>query len=370
MNETSQIPFVKGLDLSELFFHQAVKPILMARYPSLDYSAARLDYGSDVLGFDTPQSRDHEWGPRLTLFLSETDYPTYHDQINQLLRHELPPEIQNYPTHFGRSEGGEQVIEAIESGPVNHYVEIATIQSFFVDYLNYDPAFEPQVLDWLTFPEQRLRTIAGGRVFFDGLGQLETIRSRLSYYPRDLWLYLLASQWRQIAQLEAFMGRCGDVGDELGSQLVAASLVRHVMKLCFLMERQYAPYSKWFGTAFAQLGCAGRLAPILAGALEAGDWKERERFLSAAYEQVAQIHNVLQLTPPQPARVSNFHSRPSLVIHADNFVEALREAIASSQVRGLPAHLGAVDQFVDSADLLEYPDRLSRLKVMYHAEPD
>lgn len=34
------------------------------------------------------------------------------------------------------------------------------------------------------------------------------------------------------------------------------------MRLCFLMEKQYAPYPKWFGTAFAQLDCAERLLPV------------------------------------------------------------------------------------------------------------
>jgi hypothetical protein len=54
------------------------------------------------------------------------------------------------------------------------------------------------------------------------------------------------------------MARCGDVGDELGSRLVAARLIEELMRLCFLMEKQYWPYAKWFGTAFSKLACAGR----------------------------------------------------------------------------------------------------------------
>lgn len=55
--------FIEGLKLSEIFFFEAVQPILTTHFPGLPYSAARLDYGSEVLGFDTPQSRDHHWGP-------------------------------------------------------------------------------------------------------------------------------------------------------------------------------------------------------------------------------------------------------------------------------------------------------------------
>ena len=68
-----QLPFTKGLDLCQAFFMEAVRPLLTLHFPHLRYAAGRLSGGSDVLGFDTPQSRDHDWGPRLTLFLREED---------------------------------------------------------------------------------------------------------------------------------------------------------------------------------------------------------------------------------------------------------------------------------------------------------
>jgi Domain of unknown function (DUF4037) len=73
------------------------------------------------------------------------------------------------------------------------------------------------------------------------LGELERSRATPRWYPHDLWLYLLAAQWRCIEQGEAFVGRTGAiVGDDLGSRVVAARLVRELMRLCFLMEQQYA----------------------------------------------------------------------------------------------------------------------------------
>ena len=52
------------------------------------------------------------------------------------------------------------------------------------------------------------------------------------------------------------------VQDELGSRLVAMRLVRDLMRLGFLLERQYAPYIKWLGTAFQRLDCARVLTPL------------------------------------------------------------------------------------------------------------
>ena len=41
--------------------------------PFLRYSAAHLGRGSDVMGFDTAQSRDHHWARKTTLFLDDAD---------------------------------------------------------------------------------------------------------------------------------------------------------------------------------------------------------------------------------------------------------------------------------------------------------
>src|SRR5437660_12931723 len=100
------------------------------------------------------------------------------------------------------------------------------------------------------------------------------------------------------------------------------------MGLCFVIERRYAPYSKWFGTAFSRLECAPRIGPSLTSALAAGTWSERERHLSTAYEAVAEMHNALGVTEPLPTRVAPFFDRPYLIIHADRFRDALEAPIA------------------------------------------
>ena len=353
--------FIPGLDLSQQLYEQGVRPILDRHFPGLLHAAALLGEGSDVLGFDTARSMDHGWGPRLLLFLSPADIDSAGGALDQALRRELPASIQGFPTNYKQHPDGSDLMRPVEGGPINHRVGLLTVTGFFTSVLRIDPAGPIRAADWVIVPENRLLSLTAGRVFHDGLGQLEPLRASLAYYPRDVWLYLLAAQWRRIGQEEAFMGRCGQVGDELGSRLVAARLVKDVMRLCFLMERRYAPYIKWFGSAFARLGCASALGPVLVRVLQADTWEARQTHLAAAYEHAARMHNALGLTEPLAAEVSPFHSRPFLVIHADRFADALRAAIRSDEVLALPAHLGSIDQFSDSTDADHHRDRLKRV---------
>lgn len=365
--------FIKGLELSRLFFEELVGPLLAADFPALRYAAARLGTGSEVLGFDDEVSTDHCWGPRLELFLAEEDYETARAAVDEALRRKLPHRFRGHPTSFTEPDAADHGTfrpDPRAGGEVNHGVSFTTPRRFFLYYLGFDVNHEPEPADWLTFPEQKLRTVSAGAVFHDRLG-LEDVRRRFAEYPRDVWLYLLAAGWARVGQEEHLMGRAGSVGDELGSALIGARLVRDLMRLCFLMERQFAPYPKWFGTAFKQLGCAEGLTPHLTAAVHARDWREREGHLAAAYERVAAAHNALGLTGPLPARVRGFFGRPFKVIALHGFAQALAARITDPRLAALAArrHLvGSLDQFSDSTDLLEEVGLRPALRRLY--EPD
>lgn len=362
--------FIPGLELARLYYEQAVRPILQSDYPGLTHSAGMIGPGSEVLGFDTEMSTDHNWGARVTIYLTQEDHAQWADQVWETLAHKLPFSFGGYPTHFEDvpDETGTVVPGLIDSHPINHRVHITTLPGFIRRHIGIEVDQELALLDWLTIPEQRLRSLVAGAVYHDGLNVLRPLRLKLAYYPHDVWLYLLSAQWQRIGQEEPFVGRTGFVGDELGSAVIAARLVGDVMRLCFLMERQYAPYSKWFGTAFGQLDCAARLTPVLQRALRAATWRAREKHLCAAYESVAEMHNALGITEPVPAKVSQFHDRPFVVIQAETIGERIWEAIRDEEVQALPWGLGKIDQYVDNTDVLSHTARCRRLGELYAEE--
>lgn len=358
--------FVPGLKLSKLYYQEIVKPILDKEFPDLKYSTALIGWGSEVLGYDTKISSDHHWGPRLLIFLAESDYLDLKDKVSKVLSEKLPYEFMGYSTSFSKAEeNGIRISEKVTSGPVNHMIDFYTIKSLWKMRLKFDPYQDVNYLDWLTFPQQRLLTLVSGEVYHDGLGELEPIRSKFMYYPKEVWLYILSAQWTKISQEEAFVGRTGDVGDELGSQVVASRMVCELMKLCFLMEQKYYPYIKWFGTAFKNLNIASQLSPVLSNVLLSSSWKEREKHLAGAYKIVTEKYNSLKIAEPLPVEVSLYHGRPYLVIHADKFAEATRKAIKDEQLKNIKVNIGSVDQFTDSSDVSEDPLLCKKMKVLF-----
>src|SRR5688500_17280896 len=201
--------FIKGLELSRLFFEEAVRPVLSSEFPRLRYAAALLGSGSEVLGFDDEMSADHGWGPRFDLFFAEEDFDSARDVVRETLGRRLPHSFRGYPTSFTEpdpTDNGVQHLEAHDAGQVKHKVELMTPRGFFLNYLAFDIRDEVEPADWLTFPEQKLRTVSSGAVFHDEVG-LEESRRKFSYYPRDVWLYQLASAWARVGQEEHLMGR-------------------------------------------------------------------------------------------------------------------------------------------------------------------
>jgi hypothetical protein len=365
MDSEAQPSFIPGLELSRRFYAEVVEPILAARFPDLDYAAALIGPGSEVLGFDTPVSTDHHWGPRVMLFLPEQDSELA-EAITETLSRELPPTFLGYSTNFGPpDEIGVRLLQPIKNRPVAHRVETWTVLSFFTYYLGWNTRGAPSITEWLAFPSHRLRAATSGAVFHESTGELTAARDALSWYPDDLWRYLLAAGWNRIAEEEAFMARCGDVGDELGSTLVAARLVRDITQLCFLMERSYAPYSKWLGTAFSRLRLGRAVEPHLTAAIRGATWRLRQDALIAAYRIVAEAHDALGLTDPLDAEARPFHTRPYLVIDAERFASALIDSIANEGVRALPRFLGSLNQLIDGTDKLESAELRSELMLLY-----
>jgi len=173
-----------------------------------------------------PPRADDVTGDEMEIFIAEAD-DHWNEVVREALRRGLPETLRGYPVG---------AVRPIGEGGFEPKVAVGTLRRFVELQLAYDTEQPPDVADWLTFPSQRLSELTAGAVYHDGVGELTALRERLAWYPRDVWLYLLACQWRRIDQEEPFVGRTGEVGDDLGSAVIAARPGRDIMRLCFRNE--------------------------------------------------------------------------------------------------------------------------------------
>lgn len=347
--------FIPGRELSRRLYEESVRPLMQRYAPQLPYGAALIGAGSDVLGYDTARSMDHDWGPRLTVFLPDAELASWADRLGDMFLRELPAYIGGFPTRFREFEDDPGIVHMAtgeEGGPRSHRIRITSVPAFMDETLGIRSTGDLDVATWLTVPEQTLLELTAGAVFRDDQGHLSDLRGAVAWYPDEVWRYRLAAAWKRIAQIEPFVGRAGEVGDDVGSHLIAMSLVRDIMRLALLQERQYAPYAKWLGTAFARLDVAPSLSPLIDAARFARSWQERERGVVQAVVVLAKRQNRLELSEPIDPAPRGFHARPFTVIDAERFADALTRSITDPDVRALPTHLGGIDQYVDSTDAL------------------
>ncbi|MCL2396658.1 MAG: DUF4037 domain-containing protein [Defluviitaleaceae bacterium] len=337
--------FTKGLELCERFFHQAAKPIMDKYFGGLAYSAGLLGYGSDVLGYDDEVSADHMWGPRFYLFLSQADVRKKQELMDAFAEH-LPYDFEGHSVNFSVPDASYvRRPEVIRAGKVSPLISIHTFDEYLAEYLGTADLDNLTPQDWLYFSEHRLLGLTSGKLFVDGLG-IAHILEKLRYYPEDVRLYLIASNWSLIAEEQAFVRRCFDVGDNIGSAIICARMAGRLMRLAFLYCGCYAPYSKWFGTAFSRLPIDAAIGQTISRALSAMDIDQREDGIVLAQKLLADMHNTSGLTKPVKMQIESYYGRDIKVIFAEKIADVVVKKLSGTELEGFRL-IGASEGILD-----------------------
>ncbi|HMH94614.1 MAG TPA: hypothetical protein VK586_26460 [Streptosporangiaceae bacterium] len=154
-------PFIPGLELAGALYAEVVAPLLADEPGRPRYAAALLGPGSEVLGFDSERSADHDWGPRLQIFLAPGAGRDRAAGIAVRLAGSLPATFRGYPTAFPVSREPD--------GAARTRVEVVADLVAWLG-LGFDPRRPATVADWLAAPAQRLAELTAGAVFHDGPG--------------------------------------------------------------------------------------------------------------------------------------------------------------------------------------------------------
>jgi hypothetical protein len=138
---------MSGLQLAREFYAAVVRPLLSEHFPTMPYAAALVGPGSEVIGFDTQRSVDHDWGPRLQVFLTSCD-AVQAGAVTAMLASRMPELFRGYPVAFP--------VTREPGGLAQHRVEVADLDAWLTGRLGFDAQREVTLLDWLATPAQRL----------------------------------------------------------------------------------------------------------------------------------------------------------------------------------------------------------------------
>jgi hypothetical protein len=356
---------MKGLELSRHFYFECVQPIIATHFPQLmdSHAAGLLGFGSDVLGNDDALSRDHEWGPRLVLFLQHTEHSDLGRELDRTIQEFLPATCCGFPTRFLREEKwGSLVMTTWPSG--QHHVEITTVPRFLERYLGTQRIPESDI-EWLLIPEQRLLEVTAGQVFYDPVGEIGKAREKLSYYPENVWKYRLSYVLESLGWELDLVPLCGKRGDMVSMHLNTGVTVARVIKLAFLVNRSYGPgYAKWLQREFSKLEIISEeMERTLETALVSRDVATVRSSINQVLDELYVHLRTQEGLPELPVQFPRVETRGSSVIDTQRIARAILGSI-SGPLRGLSLHgapLGMADQWITNEDILTSPEYMAAL---------
>jgi len=273
--------FIPGLKLSRMLFEEEISSIMEDKFPNLQYAATSLGPCSEILGLDDKISMDHQWGPKIGIVISDTDYAKYSNEIMKTFKEILPPNFKGLNMMWAKP--GIDIHNTNEKALYNIYITTLPGILNFHGKIKQIPFEDTK---WLGVSEQHLLEFTSGEVYIDNTGELTKAREFLSYYPDNVLKYLLMMDWSAIGGDWFPMGRMVMKGDDLGLRIQTAKIVQHMMRIAFRLSKKYYPYRKWFGTLFKSLRIASKLEPLLLDLTQEGDWKKME-------EKICNIDEIL-----------------------------------------------------------------------------
>lgn len=260
---------IKGLEIARDFFLNWGVPFLDENFPELlgRISAGRFA-GSDVLGADDDISRDHNWGPQFSLFLSNDDFERFAKHLLDTMNDNAPATWQGY---WVAGAGDKNVL--VENVP--QWVEssigfTALPQSdedwnIIVKHRQFGGTVEAR--------ESALYYLKNGALWLDNNAEFARWRDTLNKYPDSVWYARLAEEAFRIWQYGQynFVQRISKRDDPLAIAVCLGEFTKGVMRMMLLLYRNYTPYWKWLAHEFRKLDQSSHYAPLLETLLKSTD---------------------------------------------------------------------------------------------------
>lgn len=246
---------MKGLELAEKLYNETIRAAIAEEFPEYESRIAvgLAGPGSECFGYDDEISQDHDFAPRLCLWLTEADARAVGQRLQS--RYEAWTAEFAPVTDMARDRSG-----AIAIGD-------------FYRRFTGGPGVPADAIGWLRVPEHLLAAATNGKVFRDDLGEFSAIREQLlAGYPPDVKRKRLAARLFAMGQAGQYnLPRSIKRGDAMAARFAETEFLRAALEAVCILNNRYAPYYKWLWRAASELPVCAGAATLCAGLLETPD---------------------------------------------------------------------------------------------------
>mgnify|MGYP003374916297 FL=1 len=239
-----------GLKLARECWNAYGKPLIADKYPEYQgrIAAGLVGHGSECYGFDDDLSRDHDFGPRFCLWLTDEDYAAIGERL-QADYEALPQSFMGYGPR-------ESTARAQGAGRRDGVFRIGDFFESITGYRQAPSTNNPH--EWLMLDEATLAAATNGEVFADPLGKFLDTRQGFKTMPEDVRLALISKRLGMMAQAGQYnVPRMLARGDGAAAWLSIGEFVQAAASLVFLLNNPitvgYLPYYKWRFAALRRL---------------------------------------------------------------------------------------------------------------------
>ncbi len=257
---------MNGIELAERFYLTYGRDLIEATVPDAVHRIAVgiAGQGSECFGYDDEISRDHDYEPGFSIWLTDEDDIKLGVKLARAYR-ALPREFAGVKLQLKTGE--------------NSRFGVSTADGFFRSTVGRtDVPTDP--LDWMTIPDHAISVAVNGKIFRDDAGIMTARRDGFRYgMPGDVRTQKLAARLALMAQAGDYnYPRMLSRGDEAAARLAVCEYVRHAIAAVYLVAGEPRPYYKWQFRGLSDLPCLSGTREPLARLLTGGD---REATLSA-----------------------------------------------------------------------------------------
>ena len=244
---------MNGMKLCKDYYEKFGAPMIKEKFPDYEgrIACGHVGEGSDCFGFDDEISRDHDFGPAFSMWVTKETFNEIGEEL-QKAYNELPDEYED----FKRPTGGES----------DKRFGVCVIEDFYERVLC--APYPGKDRDFLGIDDCYLACATNGEVFRDDEGVFSKLREGLVKQPNSARYLKLAQQVALLGQNGQYnYKRACDRGDEIAAMMARGDAVKNALKALHLIYGVYAPHDKWLYRSATKLDrsigkCLGQIGEI------------------------------------------------------------------------------------------------------------